>query len=210
MARVTNPLLSTSATGSIGGTQYSRNRSGAFVSRKSTGTYSQKPGPIALRALFARASHAWRDQPPDVHAGWDHIAPYPHTGRQLYIGCAIRLMKNGFPPPIESPVVPYPSGTCTNFALAPGDLPPHYPELNWDYTPSLSDYLSMAWSTTSSYATPHVRKFKWNFRLKCSAPPAYLPNLPAHGITHVTLTQFHPALGLSLGVWTIIWDPAIW
>lgn len=161
MAKVTNPLMSQDARGSVSGIQFSRNRSGNFGSRKSTSTRAQGDPVLAQRALLKTAHSKWLNALPLVRDSWDAFAPPPLTGRNWFIGCQLRLLAAG------------------------EDAPPVIPNRNFDTTkteefywvqnqPGPDDYflapknsvptdglMILSVSPQETHALPHVRKYSF-------------------------------------------------
>jgi len=198
MARVLLPLHSLDARGSVAGIQFSRNRAGPFASRKSTSTYSQKPGSVAQRALFARASHAWPDVSAAHKQNWEALAPYPHTGRQLYIGCALRTLAVDMGTPIYPPQYDIHTSTLTNFRYEKPLYPYSHPVLWWDHSGYHWHRLLIYSVPLETHAYPHVRKFKFYRDKEVGAGGIALPELVNPNLWAIRILTIHPAVGYPL------------
>lgn len=161
MSKVVMPLLSQDARGSFSGIQFSRGRYGNFGSRKSTS--NRKQGDVATnhRARIKAAHTAWEALDPGLKACWETYAGPTQTGRNAFIGAALRNYLFQTAAPIESPL------------LGPGPTPitglhwqaewpvPRTPDLNWTPPSIVGGRVITYTHTPAGMATPHVRKFKY-------------------------------------------------
>lgn len=198
MARVVSPLHSADARGTVAGIQFSRNRSGNFATRRSSGTYPQRGDSVNQRAIMAHAAAAWRDKPPRTQAAWDAHAPYPHTGRQHFIGAAMRLISMQLDPPRHAPLQDPQLSTQSNFRFF-YRFPPHVVSvIDWDQDGYPDHWWALHLAPLATYGRPHVRKFKLYAQARASTrrlpfPAELIPNYWA-----VRLVKVDPQIGLIL------------
>lgn len=161
MARVTNPLLSQDASGSVGGVQFSRNRAGNFGSRKSTSNRKQGTVVTAHRARLKLAHSAWDDLSTGLKASWVNHAQPPLTGRNAFIGsCLTNLMIGAAPP--DLPPWPIQDIPLPRYFRYRHDPPPLY-DRALSCSPNIIDdrYIILYEAQPGGPYMPHVRKFKF-------------------------------------------------
>jgi len=90
MARVKQPLLSSEASGTVGGLEFKRSSYGTVVSRRSIAPHIQTPAALAVRDNLHIAHAAWLALPDSARAAWRHLAPARITGRLSFISAFIQ------------------------------------------------------------------------------------------------------------------------
>lgn len=161
MARVVGPLHSVSAAGSVGGVQFSQNRSGSHCGRKSTSTRAQNERAILYRSKMPLAQHAWRDLAPVIQAQWNSLATPTQSGRNLYIGSALRCLMAGFNTPSQAPAPPPTRGDLTGLRYVPRSPYTGIGDLLFSPDSPWNDYLLIYTASNVRDTMPHVRKFRF-------------------------------------------------
>jgi hypothetical protein len=195
MARVKNPLLSQEAHGALAGIEYRTSTYGNIVGRRSITPARQTVRQLAHRALFTRASTAWRNLPTTTKQQWNKLAEAPLDGRTTYIAAYIRLAPHN--------ALPLPRGlalenliTFTNFVLTALTSEPPALRLTWSSAP-----FTGALMTINAVATSSRRLSYTHDRIPFSTASlsllgiATLPIPCKANIAHVRIMQIHPSSG---------------
>lgn len=161
MAKLINPLLSQDARGSVSGIQFSRNRSGNFGSRKSTSNRSQSETATNHRAYIKLAHTFWLSLAPALKTAWHTVAPHPLTGRNAFVGAAIRNLTMGLAPPHLNPMLFTTPNHLRNITWdAEGDVAGHNC-LKWEHDGWEETYVIVYISQPRGFTMPHVHKFRY-------------------------------------------------
>lgn len=161
MARVTQPLFSQDARGSVSGIQYSRNRAGSFGSRKSTSNRKQSEAVTLHRSRLKLAHTAWLALDAGLQAAWDQYAGDVRTGRNAFVGAALRNMTFDYPVPSLSPLAPSFSNRLRNIRFARVEPFVDHHWLTWSSDDIHDDRIIVYQAVPRGLATPHVRKFRF-------------------------------------------------
>lgn len=205
MAKVTNPLMSQDARGSVAGVQYSRNRSGNFGSRKSTSNRKQSPDVVQHRARIKRAHTRWTSITQALRDAWEAYAPITIGGRAAFVGAQIR---NYTMDPVDltlSPIDAPPRSTPNDLVAKMTSLGPDRLTLTWDLQANDQDAILLYAAYPRGPYMPHVRKFKFldyaePFDETITHLVAYVPPFTAVRIIHwdyfrgVTLSEWRAVL----------------
>lgn len=119
------------ASGSIGGTVFSRNRGGAYTRNRSIPVTSSTTPALNAKQRLATASQAWQGLTAAQRAAWANWAlqnpvtdalgfPRHKTGHQSYVGINARRASLGDVALATPPIVPAPVGLLT--VVADGDI----------------------------------------------------------------------------------------
>lgn len=161
MSKVVNPLLSQDARGSVSGIQFSRNRSGCYGSRKSTSNHKTSDTVREHRSRLKLAHTTWQGLDPGLQADWQQYAGHVLTGRNAFVGAAIRCMLIGYPTPTLSPLEHFTHSRLRNLRFYDQPPPANYDWVNWSSDNSYDDRIIIYQAVPHGLATPHVRKFRY-------------------------------------------------
>lgn len=184
MAKVTNPLMSQDARGSVSGIQYSRNRSGNFGSRKSTSNRSQSLTVTAHRSRIKFAHTLWDGLDADYQALWNAYMGPVRTGRNGYVGAAIRSLMSGQATPSKSPLESPSAPHVYDLTAQLSEFPPNRLDFAWDGEfPGDNRYLFYV-AFPRGPSLVHVRKYRFigsanPFSSSFQFPLAYNPPFAA-------------------------------
>ncbi len=209
MARLIMPLMSQDARGSVAGIQYSSNRSGCFGSRKSTSTRAQAGGATNWRANIKAAHTAWHALSEPLRTAWAAIAPAPLTGRNLYIGCALRLLSIGAPAPTADPRSAPARPGIHSFHWNPDTPSEHTHELT--FSPRFGQLIEVVCSVHPTWtpSIPHVRKFSFIASHNVDPPYVLLPLILFAPYLALRVQWLDWNYGLLLGERRFVFDPTI-
>jgi len=121
MAKVMYGPLVGSASGSIGGATFSKNRYGTYIRRRAIPTVSTTEKALAAKAIMTSATQAWQGLDVGVQRAWNMWAnanpvtgslgqPQQLTGHAAYVGLYVRMFKLGQGPLAAPPLTPAPVG----------------------------------------------------------------------------------------------------
>lgn len=159
MARVTMPLLSQDARGSVSGVQFSRNRSGNFGSRKSTSTRAQSDRVTNWRAKLKEAHSAWLNLSEQLRSSWEAYAGPTQTGRNAFVGACLRLFSAGLDAPSVDPRTPASNYTVQSYNWRKLDHAPPTGKIVLQPPAARTEHLFLSWAHTYRDSMPHLRKF---------------------------------------------------
>lgn len=126
MALIKLGMLASDVRGSIGGTTFARNRSGAYARNRTKPVNPATPLQTQSRARFGNQANGWSGLSGEDQSTWEGLAvtttllnrlgeSYTPTGRQLYLQCNNNLQQIGTGPIATAPV-----------DASPPDLNPEY------------------------------------------------------------------------------------
>ena len=201
MAKLVNPLLSQDARGSVSGLQFSRNRGGNFGSRKSTSNRSQSEAVTLHRGRLKLAHSAWLALDPGLQSNWDAFAGPHQTGRNAFVGAAIRNAVVEQPAPTQNPLLGPHASMITGMEFDDDRFFPYNPGLFWDQQANQFDVVMLYLAVPAGFAVPHERKFVFTvvaepFDFQLSWPMVWLP--PRLGLR---ILHWDYARGRLVGEW---------
>lgn len=194
MALIKSSVIA-SASGSVGGTVYSRNRGGMYIRNRSVPVNPNTEDQIRARQDLGQSSTAWRALTQAVRDTWvDYAAATPWfnklgdaivlTGQQAFCGCSALAKLLGLSVPATAPAVPGRSGinvTAVTLSVA-GDAEVVYSGTNnWTANGGgLALFLGRPVSAgVASYKGP------WTYQgpvLGAAVPPASPQVVPCSGL----------------------------
>lgn len=173
MAKLSGPLFSESATGSIGGClTYDSHRGVPVVRRRGTTAQPRSHAQLAARSRFARLQRMWAAKAQDERAAWDVWAashgpwyaegdkPHPWTGMHAFqaLNNVLLMMSRN---PVDDPPSVLPSTPLVNFTA--GYNPVVYPKItfSWNIIFSFNHY---ALIHAALHPAPHTIPDKSEYR----------------------------------------------
>lgn len=201
MARVTMPLLSQDARGSVSGIQFSRNRAGNFGSRKSTSNHKQGTVVTAHRARLKLAHSAWEDLSTALKTNWEEFAPLTQTGRNAFVGAALRNLMIDQPPPTLSPLRAPTRPPITGLRYTRGTDPTWIFALEWDFRAGDGTQVICYLRTPRGFAVPHVRQFAYYDDRAVTSSFIVLPKLQTLERIAIRVIHLEQPTGLVYREW---------
>ena len=182
MTKVLNPLMSSEASGSVGGLEFKRSRAGNVVGRKSTSTFQQSRATCDARAALGRARAAWTAQSAAARAAWERLATPHQTARNAFTAAYCRLAPAG----LEASLAPHLAAhsptpkKITAYCYSSGV--PYYRISGTRTNDPFTRYLLYTAPGPAHGARPHDRKF------------AYLQHAGTHLSSFDVPMRLHPAV----------------
>lgn len=194
MAKVLDPLRSSAASGSVGGTTYGRNKGGNYVRNKSKPVNPNTPAQLVRRAALANTSRAWSALDATERELWiNYAALHPvinslgqttHlSGFQTFVGCTLSLEM------ISKAQVDTPPATPAPALVAAMVLTPTVGQISCAWTPASGTATTLLLYTVGPLSAGRVAK-----------------------VDKATYAQISPAetspsviTGLSPGTWTVFY-----
>lgn len=189
MAKLTNPLMSQDARGSVSGVQFSANTSGSFASRKSTGTRAQRGESTNWRGQIKTAHTAWLALSAELQAQWAEVATPTQTARNAFIGAYLRNLMIAHPVFTKSPLQTPIADVFSNLKARNFPGSPPWISVSYSMRAPQDDALIGYWAIPAGTSLPHVRKFTFSthshgFDGGFNAVIPYLPPITALRLLH--------------------------
>ena len=195
MAKVKAPLMSESASGTIGGLTFKQNGMGNIVGRRSITPALMTPVQLKQRAIFARVQHLWDNLDQKEKDAWGMMAVYPETARNRFIANTTRWLMLGIagrPNP-----VPYQErDVITDVVISPWTKAPPTIEFAYSYDgnfDSIGIFYTLA--TFSHRESPKPRKLIYSGFAYLAGGAEIIPIKCVAPVVHVRLEIMNPSNG---------------
>jgi hypothetical protein len=190
--KVKTPCMCEEAHGALGGVEFKTGNYGNVVSRRSISSYGQSPKQLLHRSRLKLAQAAWSALNPGLQAAWNEYARAPLTGRNAFVGAALRNLTIGFATPSQSPLFSVQLAKPKKFLIYQQPYALKNASVNWSASPG----------------SPH-----WLLIYKKNTPgPTHANSKKLVYVGHALGTQTYYSLGTPAPakyttLLVIVWDP---